>query len=881
MPYVSLEWLGEHVAVDPKTTVEELAAALVKVGLEEEQIVPPAVQGPLVVGKVLTRDPKEQSNGKVINYCRVDVGQYNDEPGTGKEPSDLPSRGIICGAHNFEVGDYVVVSLPGAVLPGGFEIAARKTYGHVSDGMMCSETELGLAESSEGIIILQDYLDGPVPEVGTDLVSRLGLGEELLEINITPDRGYCFSMRGVAREYSHSTGVAFVDPVEKLEVPAASADAFEVRLEDQAPIRGNVGCDRFATRVLTNLDPAAKTPAWMEKRLIAAGMRPISLIVDVTNYVMLDLGQPLHAYDLAQVAAPIVVRRANEGESLKTLDDVDRQLQVEDLVISDSPEGNTGARILGLAGVMGGASSEVSEATTSVLLEAAHFDGISIARTARRHKLPSEAAKRFERGTDPELPAAALQRAVDLLVEYGGAQVESAVGDVNNTAPRTVIDFDWRFPERLIGVQYTESQVREALTQIGCQIEEAGETWCVTVPSWRPDIEASVHLVEEVARLEGYDQIPSILPQAVAGRGLAPAIRARREVATALCGNHLTQVLSYPFIGAAHDLQMIPAGDTRRRAVRLANPMADDAPFMRTSVLDSLLDVAQRNVARGNENFAIFETGMVTLPDGCEPAELPKSFAPSQEELAQIHRQVPAQPWHLGAVWGGKNAGPAPLNAARDYDWADAVETARLVADVLGAKLVIAAPLYEGEEPTGVNLRALQGQGILPISRESVAPFHPGRVAQLRLRVGKKLQVIGYAGELHPQVVKNYNLPARSVALELDLSVLIEQISGDPFQVKAISTYPVAKEDLAFIVPADLAVGDVLTELKKAAGPLLESVALFDEYRSEQLGADKKSLAFALRMRGQDKTLTAAEIQDIRKRICAQLEKRFGATLRG
>ena len=300
MPMVPLSWLSDHVDVPEGTDAQALAAALVKVGLEEEEIHPARVTGPLVVGRVLTRVEETASNGKIVNYCRVDVGEYNDAPGTGKEPSDLPSRGIICGAHNFDVDDLVVVSLPGAILPGDFQIAARKTYGHVSDGMICSARELGLGEDHDGIIVLPKYFpDREIPAVGTDIVTWLGLGEEVLEINVTPDRGYCFSMRGIAREYSHSTGASFRDPglpgVIAAEPPTANSDGFPVVFSDDAPIRGRVGVDRFVARIVRGTNPNAPTPRWMVERLEAAGMRSLSLAVDITNYVMLDLGQPMHA----------------------------------------------------------------------------------------------------------------------------------------------------------------------------------------------------------------------------------------------------------------------------------------------------------------------------------------------------------------------------------------------------------------------------------------------------------------------------------------------------------------------------------------------------------------------------------------------------------
>ncbi|WP_069388075.1 phenylalanine--tRNA ligase subunit beta, partial [Cellulosimicrobium cellulans] len=645
MPYVALDWLGDHVELPAGLTAEQLAADLVRVGLEEEAVHGAAVTGPLVVGRVLELTPEPQKNGKTINWCQVDVGTHNVDgvPATdGGQP-----RGIVCGAHNFAEGDLVVVALPGAVLPGPFPIASRKTYGHVSDGMICSQRELGLGEDHDGIIVLPRLgyaADDLTP--GQDAVALLGLGDEVLEINVTPDRGYAFSYRGVAREYAHSTGARFTDRglEESLTapLPAATPDGFPVEVDDAAPVQGVPGCDRFVTRVVRGIDPAATTPAWMQRRLTASGMRPISLAVDVTNYVMLDLGQPLHAYDLEKVAAPVVVRRAAPGERLVTLDDVDRALDPQDLLITDSPDGARASRVLGLAGVMGGASSEVGPATTAVLVEAAHFDPVTVARTARRHRLSSEAAKRFERGVDPQLPAVAAQRVVDLLVELGGGTADAAVSDLDRTAAPAPVRLPVGEAERLVGVPYTAEQVVGALRALGATVDEApGEDGLlvVTPPSWRPDLTGAAELVEEVARLVGYDAIPSVLPPAPGGRGLTREQSVRRSVARALAEAGLVETLSYPFVGEGElDALRLPADDERRRAVRLVNPIADGRPLMRTDLLSTLLETARRNVGRGLPDVAVFEIGLVTRPHagaGAAPA-LPPAVRPSDDALAAL-----------------------------------------------------------------------------------------------------------------------------------------------------------------------------------------------------------------------------------------------------
>ena len=576
MPNVVLPWLAEHVELPVDLTAAQLAEDLVRVGLEEEAIHSSGVTGPVVVGRVLAKSPEPQKNGKVINWCQVDTGERDEAGG-------VAPRGVICGAHNFEVGDTVVVSLPGAVLPGDFVIAARKTYGHVSDGMICAAGELGLEDDVDGIIVLataarREADPDAVPAPGTDALALLGLSDEVLEINVTPDRGYCFSVRGVAREYAHSTGARFTDPGlpaprgSAPEVPSPTEDGFAVEIDDAAPVRGNAGCDRFVARIVRGLDAAATTPEWMQRRLRQAGMRPISLAVDVTNYVMLDLGQPLHAYDLATLHAPIVVRRARAGETITTLDDAERTLHEQDLLITDSPGESRGSRPIGIAGVMGGASTEVTDSTTDVLIEAAHFEPITIARSARRHRLPSEASRRFERGVDPRLQAIAAQRVVDLLVEHGGGTAdERAVTDLDATTSSTTITLDPAAARRLIGVPYTYDEVHDTLEEIGAAVTDIADgddrELLVTPPTWRPDITQAVDLIEEVVRLRGYEHVPTVVPRAVPGDGLTTAQQLRRSAERTLAEAGLVQVLSYPFVGpGVHDALGEAADDERRDA---------------------------------------------------------------------------------------------------------------------------------------------------------------------------------------------------------------------------------------------------------------------------------------------------------------------------
>ena len=389
---VPLSWLREYVDLPDDVTAVELAHRLTALGLKLEALTSPGadVSGPLVVGRVLAYQDEPQKNGKVIRWCQVDVGSHNEDG----EP-----RGIVCGALNFAEGDLVVVSLPGTVLPGGDKITARKTYGHVSDGMICSTTELGLGEDKDRIMVLRPDEGKP----GEDAAELLHLSDDVIEFEINPDRAYALSLRGVAREAAIAYDVSFRDPAVR-DVPAPNEGGYPVRVD--APD----GCPVFATRTVRGFNPKAATPRWLARRVQLAGMRPISLAVDVTNYAMLELGQPIHGYDGDKLAGPIVVRRATEGEILTTLDDVKRKLSAEDLLITD------GSGPIGMAGVMGGATTELSESTSHVVIEAAHFSPVTVFRTARRHKLPSEASKRFERGVDPLLPAYAADRVAQLLV---------------------------------------------------------------------------------------------------------------------------------------------------------------------------------------------------------------------------------------------------------------------------------------------------------------------------------------------------------------------------------------------------------------------------------------------------------------------------------
>lgn len=839
---IPLDWLAEYVDLRPGATGVDVAAALVRVGLEEEGLHGGEVTGPLVVGKVLTKEPEPQKNGKTINWCTVDVAGAN---GSG-EP-----QGIVCGAHNFEVGDLVVVVLPGAELPGGFAISARKTYGHVSAGMICAADELGLPDDgSGGIIRLADRLPGADLTPGEDAIPLLGLDRETIEINVTPDRGYCFAIRGVAREYALSEGLPFVDPVAELTAaaPAGNTDGHEVRVQDDAPLRGVVGCDRFVARVVRGVDVSAPTPAWMATRLTEAGMRPISLPVDVTNYVMLGLGQPLHAYDLATIDGPIVVRRARAGEKLRTLDGSERSLLPEDLLITDG-----GGRGLGIAGVMGGFDSEVSDSTSDILIEGAHFDQITVARSARRHKLPSEASKRFERGVDPQLAPAAVELVVQLLVKFGGGIADTGVTDLDNTGPTTAVAFDPALAGTLVGMSYDDDQVARVLQDVGCDVDRTGAAWSVTPPSWRPDLRTGPDLVEEVARVVGYEKIPSVLPTPPGGRGLTHGQQVRRLIANVLAAQGFHEIWSAPFTSdERHEALGYPAEAARARTVRIANPLSEEQPLMRISVLSTMIDALKRNVSRGLKDVALFEQGLVVaLEDAQQPApSSPVGVLPDPELLARIRSAVPPQPRHLGLLVTGEAARTGWWGSGRPADWSDVVGAVRAVAEALAVPVQVTAA--------------------------GTTPYHPGRCAEFTLADGT---LVGHAGELHPKVVQQLGVPARTVAAEIDLDVLIAA-SDQPVVSAPISTLPAATSDVALVVDQGVVAASVESALRTGAGPLLESIQLFDSYQGDQAGEGKKSLAYRMIFRAPDRTLKTEEVNAARDAAVASAGSATGATQR-
>ncbi|MEN9609097.1 MAG: hypothetical protein RLZZ06_1028, partial [Actinomycetota bacterium] len=829
-----LSWLAEYVDLPGDATPDSVMAELVKVGFEEEDSHGFDVTGPVVVGQVLEFIPEPQSNGKTIRWCQVRVAPEGMKAADGG--ADV--RGIVCGASNFEVGDKVVVCLPGTVLPGDFAIAARSTYGHISDGMMASAKELSLNDDHGGIIRLHEM--GLDPKVGADAIELLNLADKAAEINVTPDRGYCFSIRGVAREYSHATGTEFRDPVGNAHPEVAGG--FEVSIDDSVGIRGRVGCDRFVLRTVRGVDATKPTPPWMIARLKLAGMRSVSLVVDITNYVMLELGQPTHAYDLDKLSGGITVRRAKTGETLKTLDGQVRKLDVEDLLITD------GSGPIGLAGVMGGESTEVSDSTVNVIIEAAHFDPVSIARSARRHKLISEASKRFERGVDPKVAEFAAARVVQLLEVHAGGTANGLGADYSALGDAKAIWLPRTFAQEITGVEYTDEEVTSVLSDIGCVVATVDGGYEVIAPSWRPDLAHKTDLAEEIARIIGYDRIGTRLPVAPPGRGLTKNQKLRRAVLTAAVGSGATEVLTYPFVSEETNGYFVDSP----ASVKLANPMQEETGQLRLTVLGGLLDAARRNLSRGLTDLAIFEEGSVFVPSAGSSTSfaLPSaSERPTPEVLASIQATLPIQPKRFAAVFTGERVKQQVGVTAQSYDYADAISL---------ATVVVAA--------TGSQLTVKQG---------STKGFHPGRTAELFVGDAS----IGFAGELDPALAAKKDLPRRVAVLEINLDELYKQ-APEVRQASPIYGYPAATQDLSLLVGIDVPAGEVLRTIEEGAGSLLEQVRLVEDYRGENLPEGQKSLTFALRFRATDRTLTQAEASESRDAAVQLAGTKFGATIR-
>ncbi|OBK19611.1 phenylalanine--tRNA ligase subunit beta [Mycobacterium asiaticum] len=825
---VAYSWLREAVSAGAPgwdAGPDDLAQALVRIGHEVEDVATLGpVEGPLTVGRVTEIEELTEFK-KPIRACRVDVGA-----------DDL--QDIICGATNFKVGDLVVAALPGTTLPGNFTIAARKTYGRTSNGMICSAAALGLGADHSGILVLPPGTAEP----GADAGAVLGLDDVVFHLAITPDRGYGMSVRGLAREIACAYDLDFADPADVPPLPV-EREAWPLRVHPETEVR------RFALRPVIGIDPKAVTPWWLQRRLLLAGIRPTSPAVDVTNYVMLELGHPMHAHDRARITGSLEVRFAHPGETVVTLDDVKRKLEPVDVLIVD--EVATAA----IGGVMGAASTEVRADSTDILLEAAVWDPAAVSRTQRRLHLPSEAARRYERAVDPAISVAVLDRCASLLVNIAGGVAEPALTDWRGDPPRD----DWSLPpiaipadlpDRFAGVAYAPGTTARRLTQVGARVSQDGEVLTVTPPSWRPDLRQPADLVEEVLRLEGLEVIPSVLPSAPAGRGLSPTQQRRRAIGKSLAMSGYIEVLPTPFLPAGvFELWGLGADDPRRATTKVLNPLEADRPELATTLLPALLEALGRNVSRGLGDAALFAIAQVVQPTEMTRGVnlIPVDRRPTDAEIATLDASLPRQPQHVAAVLTGLREPRGPWGPGRPVEAADAFEGVRIVARASGVDVTLQPAQY--------------------------LPWHPGRCAEVLIAGA----VVGHAGQLHPAVIERAGLPKGTCAFELNLDAVP---TSTVLPAPRVSPFPAVFQDVSLVVAADVPAQSVEDAVRDGAGALLEHIQLFDVFVGPQIGADRKSLTFALRFRAPDRTLTEDDASAARDAAVRCAAERVGAELR-
>jgi phenylalanyl-tRNA synthetase beta chain len=823
---VPFSWLKEY--VDWPGTVDEVADLLTMSGTEVEGIAWVGAPGDaenlsrFVVGKVVTRD--RHPNADKLSLCTVDVGEGNGGV-----------RQIVCGADNFQAGDVVAVSMSGAVLENGLKLKRATLRGVESDGMMMSEQELGYEEKSPGIVVLPaDWT------VGAPLQDYLPVSEAVLELELTSNRPDCFSIYGIAREVAAASGARLAPPPTAGPAALGGAPAEEsIKVEVADPDL----CPRYAARVVRGMKAAA-SPPWLKARLTHAGMRPISNIVDVTNYVMLGWGQPLHAFDAAKIqGGTLIARRARDGEKIVTLDEVERALDGEMLVIADV------GRALVIAGVFGAVDAEVDEGTTDVVLEAANFSGPSILRTEMHTGIRSEASNRFEKGLDPAIVPGGLDFACRLFAELCGGTVAPGVVDVwGGAAEPRRLSYRPAKADALLGYPVPADEQATLLRRLECEVDEASEAWCVTVPSFRPDLEREVDLVEEIGRLAGYDIAPETLPRHRTAGGLTGPQQVRRAVRRALAGCGVDEVITYGFISAdALDPLGLPEGDPRLEPVRLANPMSAEQSVMRTTLVPGLVATVRGNLDRLNAPPSLFELGRVYLWD--EPLAAPEHAA---EPGAVLPRETEA----LGVVLGGPTLPENWTGLGRPADFYTLKGVVETTLRAVGLEASF-APL--GDQA-----------GVFPY-------LHPGKAALVSV-VGAG--DVGVLGLLRPDTAAAYGVEGLDLyiaTLDLDRLAAVAQPTA---VFRDLVTYPPAQQDLAVVVDEGVPAADVLAMARKAGGKLVAEVSVFDVYEGGQVPDGKRSLALRVLMRSPERTLSDKDIATVRAKIVGALEREFAATLR-
>ncbi|GFZ82351.1 phenylalanine--tRNA ligase beta subunit [Paenibacillus marchantiophytorum] len=809
---VSYQWLSEYVDVSG-FTAEELAEKLTRSGIEVD-IVEDRNKGVtnVVVGYVKTRE--KHPDADKLSVCTIDAGQGEDLQ-------------IVCGAKNVDAGQKVPVAMIGAVLPGGLQIKRAKLRGVESQGMICSAKELGLndkllpKEIQEGILVLPEDT-----EIGSSVLDVLGINDKVLDLDLTPNRSDCLSMLGAAYEIAAILGRSVKLP------DAETAGSSAVKAADRISVKitATEQCTHYAARLIEGVR-VGTSPLWIQNRLMAAGIRPINNIVDITNFVMLEYGQPLHAFDAEQLNnGHIDVRLAAAGEKLVTLDDVERTLEPHMLLVTD------GTKPVAIAGVMGGANSEVTEGTTRILLESAKFAGSSVRRTSRQLGLRSEASLRFEKEVNPEAVLPALNRAAALIAQYAEGQVADGIVEaVSGSHKPVAIYLAADRVNKYLGTELSLAEMGQIIERLHFTFEQAGEgKLLVHVPSRRGDITRDVDLIEEVARLFGYDNIPTTLMSGVTTPGsLSQEQSIRRITRNLLTQSGLHEVITYSF--TQPDQTSLPGLYPAAKPISLAMPMSEDRSQLRTTLLPHLLDVVSYNRNRTMDDVAIFEIGKVFITDEAALTTLP------QEKLL------------LSIVLTGKR---------RQAHWAQKSE---------------AVDFYDIK---GIFDRLISYLGVKGLTYQSASPegFHPGRTAELVLNTAEGSKVIGRMGQLHPTVQQQRDLDDTYV-LEIEFSPILEA-AGDAIVYKLLPRYPSIGRDLAVVVKANVPVGLMEQSIAEVAGELLESIHVFDIYTGERLGADRKSVAIALVYRHAERTLLDEEVTELHAKVVQTLEQQYEAELR-
>jgi phenylalanyl-tRNA synthetase beta chain len=798
---VPLSWLADHVDLGG-VSATALADKLTFAGLEIERV---DRVGEDICGVLTARVLEVRRHPGADRLALVTIE-------AGGEP-----REVVCGAHNYAPGDVVPWAAPGAKLPGGVEIGRRPVRGVISEGMLASAKELDVFDDHSGILVLP-----PDTPVGEDLVEAVRLRDSVLDVKTALNRGDVLSMRGVAREVALvlDTELRPIE-VELAETGPPAAELATVEVSDEQ------GCPLYTARVIEGVDAMRPSPLWMARRLFLYGQRPLGAVVDVTNYLLLDQGQPLHAFDLDLVPGQrILVRRAADGERLLTLDGRVRELDGGDTLIT------SGEQPIALAGIIGGEDTEVRPSTRRVLLESAHFPPGGVRRTMHRLGITTESGQRWARGVDPEGAPVICDRAAALIGALtGGTVARGRLEAGPGVPPRPPIRLDWRRSSERLGAPADPDFAATRLTRIGCTVSTPdAETVVAVPPSWRFDIEQWADLEEEVARLWGYEHLPLTLPKATGGQ-LTAEQRLRRHTREVLAGMGLTEVQTYPFISHADlDRLELDPRDARRRTLRIVNPLSEERPELRTTLLVGLAEVAAANLASGNASVAAYEIGAVFLPRG--------------------EGQLPDEPRRLGVILAGRRQSGRFDDPVRPYDFADAKGIVEGLAAALGVR--------------DLRYQAVAGM-----------PMHPGRRAEVRL--GERS--IGVVGQLHPRVAGRHGLPTNSFAVELELTPLLEA-APTTIPARTPSPYPELAFDVAFIVPPGVAAADLEETLAEAAGELLARLSLFDAYQGDPLPPGHRNLAYRVVLQAPDRTLSDADAAVVRQRMEALARERLAAALR-